>query len=235
MEQAHHGRFEEDLAAYLLDALDPDEVREFRTHLEGCAHCQHDERWLRAAVEQLPSSVEQLEPPGELRNRLMARVHVEAQNDRASAREAPAPPPPRRRWWSLALRPATALAVLAIAAAGVAGYVIGNDNGGTTTTTIQAQATPEEPTAVAKVERTGDSAVLNVDRLPVQRPGHVYQAWVQRGMQFERSSLFVVGKDGTGSAAVTGDLNGAQAILVTEEPAGGSQQPTTKPVLVAKL
>ena len=137
----------------------------------------------------------------------------------------------------LGLRPAAAaaLATIAIVAAGLAGYLIGDDGGGTTTETIQAQATPQEPMAVASVERTGDSAVLEVDRLPVQRRGRVYQTWLQRGMQIEPSSLFVVNKDGSGSAAVTGDLDGVEAIMVSEEPAGGSEQPTTKPVLIANL
>jgi anti-sigma-K factor RskA len=232
MEQAHHRRFEEDLAAYLLDALEPDELREFRLHLEGCASCQNEERWLRSAVEQLPSSVEQLEPPVELRNRLMARVQIEAQSDRASAREAPAPP--RRRWWSFALRPAAALAVLAIAAAGVGGYLIGNDNGGTSTQTIQAKATPAEPDAQAALVRRGDTGVLKVAHLPEPRRGHVYQTWLQRGKMIEPSSLFVVGKDGSGSAAV-GDLDGVGAVMVSEEPAGGSAAPTSKPVLIASL
>jgi hypothetical protein len=162
----------------------------------------------------------------------MARVHVEAKNDRAPVRKAPR----RRRWWSVALRPATALAVLAIAAAGVAGYLIGNeDGGGTTTQTIQAKATPEEPMARGNVVKTGDAAVVNVASLPVPHSGRVYQTWLQRGMKIEPSSLFVVGKDGSGTAVVTGDLDGVDAVMVSEEPSGGSRQPTTKPVLIANL
>lgn len=230
MPQDDHRRYEEDLAAYLLDALEPDEVRAFRLHLESCARCQRDDRWLRSATEMLPSSVRQFEPSPALRKRLMDRVQTEAAVDRASAKEGPR----RRRHWALGLRPAAALATVAIVAAGLAGYLIGED-GGTTTKTIQAEATPQEPMAVASVERTGDSAVLKVDRLPVQRSGRVYQAWLQRGMQIEPSSLFVVNKSGSGSAAVTGDLDGVEAIMVSDEPEGGSDQPTTTPVLIANL
>jgi anti-sigma factor RsiW len=229
MADDQHRRYEEDLAAYLLDALSPDEVREFRTHLEGCARCQSDERWLRASVEMLPSSVEQFEPPRELRDRLMARVHTEADNDRAPAREAP-----RRRWrWTMA-RTAAAAAAIAIAIFGPLGYLLGNDEG-TNTTTIQATATPEEPTAKASVVRTGDTAQLKVDHLPVQRQGHVYKTWLQRGKQFVPSTIFVVDKDGSGSAPVTGSLEGVSAVLVTEEADGATAQPTTKPVLIANL
>jgi anti-sigma factor RsiW len=236
MVEDDHRRYEEDLAAYLLDALEPDEVRAFRAHLEGCARCQADERWLSSSIEVLPSSVDQFELSPALRKRLMDRVQVEAASDKASTREKL----PRRRRWTFGLRPAAAagLATVVIAVAGVAGYLIGQDEGtGVTTTTIQAQATPEEPMARARVERTGDSAVLRVDSLPPTRAGRVYQTWLQRGKDgaIEPSTVFVVSKDGSGSAAVQGDLDGVSAVMVSEEPAGGSDQPTTKPVLIANL
>jgi anti-sigma factor RsiW len=230
MVEDDHRRYEEELAAYLLDALEPDELRGFRAHLEGCARCQGDERWLRAAVEQLPSSVEQFEPSPALRKRLMGRVQTEAAVDKVPPQEEHH----RRRRWTLSLRTAAALATVAVAAAGFAGYLVGQDDG-TTTTTIQAEATPAEPTARASLVRTGDSAELKVERLPVQRPGHVYKAWLLRGKQPEPSSLFVVGKDGSGSAVVTGSLDGVDAVLVTEEPDGSTSKPTGDPVLSAKL
>jgi anti-sigma-K factor RskA len=70
--------------------------------------------------------------------------------------------------------------------------------------------------------------------LPVQRRGHVYQTWLQRGKEIVPSSLFVVNEDGSGSAAV-GNLEGVDAVMVSEEPDGGSPQPTSDPVLIAKL
>jgi anti-sigma factor RsiW len=229
MAEDQHRRYEEDLAAYLLDALTADEAREFRTHLEGCARCQSDERWLRAAVETLPSSVEQFDPPRELRNRLMARVHIEAANDRTPVREAP-----RRRWRWTMVRTAAAAAAIAIAIFGPLGYLLGNDEE-TKTTTIQAEATPSEPSAQARVVRTGDKAELKVDHLPIQRRGHVYKTWLKRGNQFVPSSIFVVDKDGSGSAAVTGSLEDVSAVLVTEESDGTTLKPTNDPVLIAKL
>jgi anti-sigma-K factor RskA len=228
MAEDQHRRYEEDLAAYLLDALTAEEAREFRTHLEGCARCQSDERWLRAAVEMLPSSVEQFEPPRELRDRLMARVHIEAANDRTPAREAP-----RRRWRWTMVRTAAAAAAIAIAIFGPLGYLLGNDEE-TKTTTIQAEATKPSSTVQANLVRKGDSGVLKVAMLPPPRPGHVYQTWLQRGKEIAPSTLFVVNNDGSGSAVVE-NLGGADAVLVSEEPDGGSPQPTSKPVLKANL
>jgi anti-sigma-K factor RskA len=203
-------------------------VREFRTHLEGCARCQSDERWLRASVEMLPSSVEQFEPPRELRDRLMVRVHTEAANDRAPAREKP-----RRRWRWTMVRTAAAAAAIAIAIFGPLGYLLGNDEE-TKTTTIQAEATKPSSTVQANLVRKGDSGVLKVAMLPMPRRGHVYQTWLQRGKEIAPSTLFVVNDDGSGSAVV-GNLAGVDAVLVSEEPDGGSPQPTSKPVLIANL
>ena len=45
-----HRRYQEDLAAYLLGALEGEEARDFERHLAGCATCQVDERWLHTAV-----------------------------------------------------------------------------------------------------------------------------------------------------------------------------------------
>jgi anti-sigma-K factor RskA len=233
MVQDDHRRYEEDLAAYLLDALALDEAREFRAHLEGCARCQRDERWLRAAAEMLPSSVEQYEPSPALRKRVMDRVHVEAANDRASAREKL---PRRRPWRWTVVRTAAAAAAIAIAITSPLAYLLGNDEETKTTTrTIQATATPEEPTAKASVIRTGDTAELKVNHLPVQRQGHVYKTWLKRGKQFVPSTIFAVGKDGSGSTALKGSLEGVSAVLVTEESDGATPQPTSKPVLIANL
>jgi anti-sigma-K factor RskA len=132
------------------------------------------------------------------------------------------------------LRPATALAAVAVIAAGVAGYLIRGEEG-PMTRTVRAQATAAEPGARATLVRYAQGAVLRVERLPVQRRGRVYQVWLARGKRVEPSSLFAVRSDGTGAAAIPSRLAGVQAVMVSQEPEGGSAQPTTKPVLVAKL
>ena len=51
----------------------------------------------------------------------------------------------------------------------------------------------------------------------------------------EPSGVFVLDHDGAGTAAVAGPLEGADAVLVTREPSGGSRQPTTPPLVRASL
>jgi anti-sigma factor RsiW len=44
-----HDRFDEDLAAYALGALPPDDAAELERHLEGCEVCRQQLRWLSAS------------------------------------------------------------------------------------------------------------------------------------------------------------------------------------------
>jgi anti-sigma-K factor RskA len=231
--QEDHRYYAEELAAYLLDALSAEEARAFEQHLAGCSRCQAEERWLRAAVAILPSSVEQVEPPPAIRDRLMETIRAESAAASKPERERTR----RRARLGFVLRPATAaVAAGVVAVAGLAGYLIGQD-GGTDTTTVSAQATPAAPGAKAEVVRSGDMASLRVERLPVPPPRRVYEVWLVRkgSSNPQPSTLFVVRRSGTGEAAIPGSTNGVKKVLVTEEPAGGSKKPTTEPLLSATL
>ena len=71
MSEESHQRRREDVAAYALGALEPDEAAELERHLAGCERCRRDLRWLAPAVSTLGESVERLEPPASLRSELM--------------------------------------------------------------------------------------------------------------------------------------------------------------------
>jgi hypothetical protein len=51
----------------------------------------------------------------------------------------------------------------------------------------------------------------------------------------EPQPTFEVGADGAGAVAVPEDLSGAQAVLITREPRGGSNAPSEKPILTVRL
>lgn len=240
MEANDHARYEDDLAAFMLGALEGDEEAEFERHLATCRHCQARERWLRASVDVLPSAVEQLEPPPAMRDRLMETVRREA----ATAPEAATPrvsaraPARGLRGWlgSLSLRPATALAaVVLLLAAGVVGYAIGDGGGGGSgTSTIAAAGTPQSPETTGSIVRTGDAGVLRVSDLP-HREGRIYEVWLVQDDKPVASALFQVRQDGTGSAGIPHGLDDSTQVMVSSEPPGGSEAPTTEPVLSANL
>jgi anti-sigma-K factor RskA len=241
MDPNGHERYEDELAAYMLGALEPDEASAFEAHLAGCGRCQARERWLRTSLDVLPSSVEQLEPPPALRERLMETVRAEAGVAEDQPRPAPAVRPRSRglRAWlgSLSLRPATALAgVVVFLAAGVIGYAIGNGGSGANTETIAVQGTPAARLATGTLVRDGDRAILRVSNLPQQR-GRIYEVWIVKKGDSKPipSTLFQVGRNGGGSAGVPYGLDNAAQVLVSSEPAGGSTQPTSQPVMVATI
>jgi anti-sigma-K factor RskA len=233
------GQLRDDLAAYALDALTGDEATELERHLERCESCRARLRWLGPAVDLLPATVEQRSPPESLRENLMATVRAES--------EASAPIPARGPewardpWWAslrgLIMRPATGLAALVLLVAGIgAGYAVrGSETTEAPSTLVEAEPLDGAVPVSATLEQEGDTGVLHVHELPQIAEDEVYEVWVQRAGVIEPRSTFVLSSDGTAEAAVPGPLEDGEAVLVTREPRGGSDQPTTKPLLEVPL
>ena len=80
-----------------------------------------------------------------------------------------------------------------------------------------------------------EGAILRVHGMPSLPSRETYQVWVQRKGEMVSQSIFNVGEDGNGAAAVPDDLEGADAVLVTREPAGGARAPSGKPVVSVGL
>ena len=222
MSENGHERHRDELAAYLLGALEPSEAAELERHLDGCEACRTELEWLRPAVQLLPESVPRVEAPPELRGRLMEQVRSEAEG---------APAPRRTRRWSIGgwnLRPLAGLAAFALVVAAFA-YAIGSgDSGGGNTTTVVAGRSPG---VIAKVVRDGSSGTLHLTNLHQLPPDEVLQAWVQRGKRVvSAKALFVPNRDGTASTTID-DMEGVNTVMVTAEPRGGSVQPTSPPIV----
>jgi anti-sigma factor RsiW len=223
-----HSRWEDELAAWALGALEPGEARRFERHLARCERCRTDLRWLRPAIDALPASVTQVAPPPRLRGRLLGIVRTEA-------RRAAAPDGPRRWLARLAMpRPAVAaLGMAALVAAGIGGYAL---RGGSDSSTFQVQASREAPRASAELVVEGDTGTLRASGLPTLGRNEVFQAWVREEGQADvrPSNVFVPGRGGAAAATIPG-IESAEEVLVTTEPRGGSTHPTTETLLRAKL
>ena len=223
MTTADHNRWSEDLAAYVLGALDSREATELERHLEGCERCQEELRWLEPAVQTLPESVERQEPPPGLRASLMAEVRADAEEE---ARPAPARPARSRRWF---LKPAVGFAVLALLVAGVVGYEVGKDGG-------------EEKDGASKIVRQingmtvtmiqeGEEGKLELAGVPQPPKDKVFEAWVEREGEVEAVPALLV-PDRHGHAETTiADMSGVETLMVTVEPRGGSETPTGEPIM----
>jgi anti-sigma-K factor RskA len=231
----HSARLEE-AAAFALGALDAGRVDDFEAHLEGCARCREELRWLAPAVRALPEAVEQQAPPPELRQRLMAEVRADA----AATEGAPAEARAGFREWLRGLRiggltwkPLAGLAaVILVVAAGI-GYAVGSGGGSGNTHTWQVG--PGASGIEASVVREGDRGELHltgVGRLP---DGKVLEAWVERDGAVEAvPALFVPDQAGEASTTIE-DMKGVGTVMVTREPAGGTKAPTSEPVVEVPL
>src|SRR5687768_4726496 len=90
--RSDHTRYQDDIGAYLLGALNDLERQAFERHLAGCGDCQQELERLRPAADALPGSVKQMEPPPRLKASLMDVVEREAE-----AAQQPAARARRRR------------------------------------------------------------------------------------------------------------------------------------------
>jgi anti-sigma-K factor RskA len=230
----------DDLAAYALGALPETEADALEAHLATCAACSERLRWLRPAVDLVPATVQQLEPPPELKLSLMETVRAEA-GEQATV----APAEGRLASWRArareslfgggSLRPALAgLAVVCLVVVGVAGYQLGGDDGGGTT---EYAALPTSPkvTAEGTVTVEDGKGLLVVDSMAAIPSDEVYQVWIQQDGEVSPSEIFVVNDIGHGSVAIPAVPADADRIMVTREPAGGSEEPRTAPVLMAEM
>jgi anti-sigma-K factor RskA len=219
----------DDLVAYALGALDPKEQRRVEAHAPDCARCTRELEALAPAVAVLGESVEQLEPPPELRERVMATVHLEAQG--AEAPQTAMLPPERRSIRRFALRPAAGLAALAVAGAGVAGYLVHDEGGGGgSTVPVTAQ------TGIGGSLAIGDtSSMLTLHGMPQLTKGDVYQVWVDKSSNIRPSSNFIPDRNGHAVTAVDGHLDSGTRVMVTEESGPGAKSPTPPLLLSATV
>lgn len=229
--------------AYALDALPEDEQREFEEHLAQCEACQREVTELQATASRLGGAVEETPPPG-LRNDVLLAIDETRQ-------ERPEPTVvqmPRRSGWTRWLAaPAAAVVVILVVGLGVA---LNNVNGRVDELEARSGAVTDVLTADSVeireivVDRTtarvvaapsrGEAAFFasGMDRAPDEQ---TYQLWLMADGEATPAGLFQPDENGEVIAVMTGDVASADAIGVTVEPASGSPQPTSDPIMVVEL
>jgi anti-sigma-K factor RskA len=233
-DDCRHG---DDAGPWVLGALDEQDARAFALHLESCPICRREVAELQVVADVLPMAAPQLVPPPALKSRIMGVVESEAQLLHAAGPEADRPPAARHERRRLAglgrLRPLPA-AVLATAllALGVVASVL--LSGGQDTTSHPGFG-PKGAQVALRV--TGEHGVLDLRGMPAAPSGRVYQVWLIHGKDKPRPThtLFTVPSDGRARIEILESLKDADQVLVTAEPPGGSQQPTTAPLMGASL
>jgi anti-sigma-K factor RskA len=214
-----------DAAAYVLGSLSPEEAQAFRAHMEGCVACRDEVQALRQVADALPIAAPQYSVPRGLRRRVLRQIHSEA---RAAARgRAPRP----NRFLSAFPRPALVGGVAVVAALAIVGGIelASSGSGGT--------AVFRSSVGQAEVRVTDNHGVLVVKKLPHPSGGHIYEVWLQRGSAppVPARALFGVTPKGSAVVKVPGNMSGVSAVLVTQEPDGGTLHPTGPAVIVTPV
>lgn len=256
MSTGGHDHWKEQLPGYLLGALSPAEKSDLEHHLGGCAECQSELRWLEPGTERLVEEVETVEASPELKVRVMEAVRADLAENPAPApageqdlsgnrpsrsargeRRAERRPAGRGFDFGRLLRPAAVGAFAVVLFAGViTGYVVrggGEESGPQVAQEFVAGHSTIGADAI--MVRTGDAGTLKIANLEEPHQGQVYQAWVQRGQSVEATdSLFTPRRDGTATTSIP-DLKGVDTVMVSAEPEGGSESPTSGPVITVNL
>ncbi|GAB3267559.1 anti-sigma factor [Kineosporia babensis] len=222
-------------AAYALNALDEVERRRFERHLDDCPACTVEVREFAEAAASLAERV--AEPaPGALRERVMADVARTRQVPSRPARSVRGPS------WRRALTGAAA--VLLVTAGAALGTVAWQQHQAaeqaqeladgmarvlTSPERVEARHTVAGGGTATMVMAEGD-AVLSAAGIPAAPHGHGYQMWVIAADGSMQSGGMLKLADGDGSAFMTG-VSPDVSLALTIEPEGGSDQPTTEPLV----
>jgi len=221
--------------AYALNALSAEEAEEFRRHLEACPACSQEVRELQQAAADLGTS-EAIAPPAHLRAQVLAAA------DRTPQMPPRAPAGavvemPRRRWAPRLLVAAAAAVLIAVGAIGVT-QLQGDEEQGTLLATEVVQVFEAEDANTASMETANGGTIrvatspgrgemaVDTDELPPLDEDHVYQLWAIQGDSI--SAVGVLDREkGAAMEMPTPDTE----VAITVEPVGGSQQPTTEPIM----
>ncbi|MFJ4537728.1 anti-sigma factor domain-containing protein [Streptomyces tibetensis] len=235
-----------DVGAYVLHALPAGEEAAFEEHLAGCASCRREVDQLTRAAVRLGAS-ETSVPSAELRRRVLDQIGTvrQVRSPAFASRH-------RRRQRGLQLALAASLAAAA-ALGGVAWWQsseadtareqTAQDRAGyrqladvltAPDATISTEELARGGTASVVASRARGRSALISSGLPPLTGDRVYQLWYAEPGLFRPAGL-LSSAGGRQAHVLDGRLGGATAVCVTVEPAGGSRQPTTRPLGVISV
>jgi hypothetical protein len=220
--------------AYSLGVAEDPELSEISEHLvRGCPECVSGVRSAMGTVVAMSGGVKSVNPPKDLRRRVVAMVS----------------PGPARKGWAFWLPWAvSALLAMVLVSVALPGRV--SKSGQTPPNSARLEeilAIINDP--VTKDVAFGDASargrffvspgkgvVFIAARLPKLAPGRTFEMWVipASGKPIPAGTFNAL-EDSTAVYVHQGPVENAAAMAISVEPAGGSQQPTTTPIVVSKL
>lgn len=211
-------------AAYVLDALEPEEEKAFEEHLRRCESCRDEVARLRLPAAAIAHDAPAAAPPTALR----ARILEQARRERGNV------VPLRPRW---AVPAAVAAAVAACAALGLglwAARLHSDLSRRDALTAVLADpgarrvALAGAPGALVVAPDGRAALVADLGRPPA---GKTYELWVIQAGSPRRAGTF----SAAGGVLVDRRVPSGATVAVTVERAGGVDAPTTRPILRATV
>ncbi|MEU0404313.1 anti-sigma factor [Streptomyces sp. NPDC006197] len=245
----HHDDLHALAAAYALNALDARERELFAAHLSACVPCRREVFEFEATAARMGGAVSQA-PPASMKQRVIADIDgVRQLPPRVSPGNGTA------TVWTALRRRAAAFAVAAslaaaVSFAGIAAWqhqesddaarraaqseqrldAVGEVLAAPDARSVQGRTDNGAGASVVSSQKLG-KAVFITSGLPSPGSGKTYQLWLGQGGTMRSAGLI----QGDGTVFLEGDTAHANAVGLTVEPAGGSTQPTTKPLLLLNM
>jgi anti-sigma factor RsiW len=246
--------------AYALNALAPEEAAEFRQHLDGCPACRDEVRELQLAAARM-GAAEASTPPPDLKARILAAADrlpqeppagqpstvapgapvtsslADTPADISAASSAPRSADHRRpgRWVGYL---AAAAAAVVIAGGGAVGLrAMDDDEPALSSAAVEVFEAKDAHTATVSTDDGGELTVavsasrkemaVDTRKLPALDEDHVYQLWSVHGEDLVSAAILSDPEVG----AAMGMPDEETQVALTVEPSGGSEQPTTDPIV----
>lgn len=234
----NHDELKSLIAPYVLGAVSAEEEREVRSHVMSCEECMREAESFSGAAAALALAVDEAPVPTGFADAVVARVQSE--------RPATSGSPAKVEWWfrwrnvlaGVAAVSVIATIVLAGAFLALRGQVRRYESAVPPLVHGEGMRLAGAGGAVARMVPTADGATLFATGLDEAPDRHTYQLWLMECTDpdvIETCDPTSVGTfDVSGGIAVleTGaSLEGYDRAAVTVEPDGGSEGPTTLPVI----
>ena len=236
-----HGEMRSLIASYVIGAMPQEEAARIRSHILTCDECMAEAESLADVTSSLALAVSPEPGPPGFSDRVMARVAAERP---VAARERG---PARRRWsWAAALSAAALVAVVAVFAAAwlnarsdlarnqrVVAALLRSEGG------LDLSGSGDAVGKVVSSEQGG--SVFVAEGLDAAPEDHTYQLWLMEGSCADPAApeceIYSAGtfepESGIALLRTSRPLKGRVRAAVTVEPDGGSEAPTSTPVIIS--
>lgn len=237
------------LVDYFNNQLTNEQLEEFEAHLLECEDCQEELAELQHLTDDLPYSSEAVEPPKDMKNRVLSNILEKEETDE-TPKENVVPIPEkwieptkkRSRWYKPLIAAVLTISLVGNGAALI--YITNNDSESGAPTEPERELSldaienikslkPSEginaqATAMMIEQNDQTNLVVQADDLPQLEGEETYQVWVLEDGKPYRAGSFLSNQDGAGNVSHVIDHKGEHTwdtIAITKEPDATSQTP----------